>query len=189
MKAGDKFFGELSAGSPFHVYAPGKYKNEDVRTWAYAVAVGDELKDIWALDDFENGNYHLRVYGPNGFFREFRGNKKDPVIDVMMKYEQKNDKPSGNIIFQVINKDKQPQIISIADNSYKTGTKERSIGRNGSRDSILEIALDTGKSFGWYDFSVKIKGNSSYGRRYAGRVETGMAGKTDPLMGRLVKFL
>jgi len=186
MKAGDKFFGELSAGSPFHVYAPGKYKNEDVRAWAYAVAARDELKDTWALHDFENGTYYLRVYGPNGFFREFRGNEKDPVIDVMMKYEQKNNKPSGNIIFQVINKEKQPRIISIVDNSYKAGTKERSIGRNGSKDSILEISLDTGKSFGWYDFSVKIKGNSSYERKYAGRVETGIAGKTDPFMGRLV---
>jgi phospholipase C len=100
MKAGDKFFGELSAGSPFHVYAPGKYKNEDVRAWAYAVAARDELKDTWALHDFENGTYYLRVYGPNGFFREFRGSEKDPVIDVMMKYEQKIINLRGTLSFR-----------------------------------------------------------------------------------------
>ena len=31
LGAGDKVFGDLAAGSPFHVYAPGKYQQEDVR--------------------------------------------------------------------------------------------------------------------------------------------------------------
>ena len=42
MKAGNEFFGETSSGSPFQVYAPGRYKDEDMRSWAYAVAAGDE---------------------------------------------------------------------------------------------------------------------------------------------------
>ncbi|HEY2721721.1 MAG TPA: phospholipase C, phosphocholine-specific, partial [Chitinophagaceae bacterium] len=71
MKAANDFFGPASVGSAFQVYAPGKYKEEEVRAWAYAVSVGDELKDDWMLADFGNSNYHLRVYGPNGFYREF----------------------------------------------------------------------------------------------------------------------
>jgi phospholipase C len=62
--------------------------------------------------------------------------------------------------------------------------REQLLGAAGSNDGLLTIALDTGNSFGWYDFSVKIKGNTTFERRYAGRVETGAASKTDPLMGR-----
>jgi phospholipase C len=182
MKAGNDLFAGSSAGSPFSVCAPGKYKNEEVRTWTYAVAAGDELKDKWSVNDFENGHYLLRVYGPNGFFREFRGNKNDASIDVKATYEQSNGKPTGNIVLQIVNKADRPQSIVITDNSYKAGTKEQSIDAATSK----EITLDTGKSFGWYDISIKLNGNLSFARRYAGRVETGAAGKTDPLMGRVV---
>jgi len=182
MKAGRDLFAELSAGSPFYVYAPGKYKNEEVRTWAYAVVAGDELKDNWVINDFENSHYHLRVYGPNGFFREFSGDKNEASIDVKAKYEQSNGKPTGNIILQIINNARQSQSIIITDNSYKTGTKEQSVDAATSK----EITVDTGKSFGWYDISVKLKGNLSFARRFAGRAETGASSKTDPLMGRVI---
>jgi phospholipase C len=189
LKAGDQIFGASSAGSPFHVYVPGKYLQEDVRTWAYAVAAGDTLNDSWLIDDFENGHYHLRVYGPNGFFREFTGNETDPLVDVIGRYEQKkgNEKQlTGNFVIQVNNSDKQAQVITITDNAYKTGPREQSLGVMGSKDAVLNIVLGTGKTYGWYDFSVRIKGNASFERRYAGRVETGMESKTDPLMGKVV---
>jgi len=122
------------------------------------------------------------LYGPNGFFREFSGAKNDARIDVKMKYEQTNGKPTGNIILQITNAANQQQSIVITDNSYKTGFKEQTIDAGSSK----EIVLDTGKSFGWYDLSIKIKGHSSFARKYAGRVETGLSSKTDPLMGRVV---
>jgi phospholipase C len=186
LKAGNEFFGESSAGSPFHVYAPGKYIDEEVRTWAYAVAAGDELKDSWPVNDFENGHYHLRVYGPNGFFREFMGSETDAAIDVMMQYDRNDKQPTGKIVVQVTNKEKKPQVVFITDHAYHTGTKQQSVGSKGSGDSSVIVLLDTSKSFGWYDFSVRIKDNLSFERRYAGRVETGVANKTDPLMGRIV---
>lgn len=187
LKAGNQFFGALSAGSPFHVYAPGMYLQEDVQAWAYAVAAGDVLADSWPLRNFENSNYHLRIYGPNGFFREFTGNENDPMIDVAGKYEQnKNNmkRLTGNIVLQIKNRNKQAQTVIISDNSYKTGTREQLL--EGSKDALINIVLDTSKSHGWYDFSVRIKDNASFERRYAGRVETGVASKTDPLMGKAI---
>jgi phospholipase C len=41
------------------------------------------------------------------------------------------------------------------------------------------------KSHYWYDFSVTIAGADGFLRRFAGRVETGKSGFSDPLMGRL----
>src|SRR5690606_6726066 len=79
FNCGNRPFGTESLGSGFNVDAAGNYRNnetgkfEPVRTWAFAVRPGDELEYRWPLQSFENGQYHLRVYGPNGFFREFAG--------------------------------------------------------------------------------------------------------------------
>lgn len=188
LKAGNEFLGASSAGSPFHIYAPGRYKDENVRTWAYAVTAGDELKDSWSLNDFENNHYDLQVYGPNGFFREFTGNENDAVIDVVGRYEpKKNNKKqlTGNIVLRITNRDKQSQLISITDNAYKTGAREQLIGGAGSKNAIVHVVLDTSKSYSWYDFTVRIKDNPAFERRLAGRVETGLHSKTDPLMGNV----
>jgi phospholipase C len=182
IKAGNDFFGASSAGSPFQVYTPGKYKNEQMGSRAYAVAAGDELKDNWDVDAFENGHYHFRIYGPNGFFREFSGDKNHPLIDVKATYEQADRKPTGNIILQIANRTKQSQGIVIADNSYKAGSQAETIGAA----STKEITLDTSKSFGWHDVTIKLKDKPSFTRRFAGRVETGAPGKSDPLMGRAI---
>jgi phospholipase C len=182
MKAGSDFFGESSAGSPFHVYTPGKYKSHEMRNRAYAVAAGDELKDSWNINDFENGHYHLRVYGPNGFFREFSGDKYHSLIEAKMRYEQRDNRPTGNITLQITNSANQSMGIIITDNSYKAGTKAETIDAGSSK----EITLDTSKAFGWYDVSIKLKDQSLFSRTYAGHVETGSASKTDPFMGRVV---
>ncbi len=44
----------------------------------FAVKSADHLSASWPLMEFENNIYHLRVYGPNGFFREFKGSADDP---------------------------------------------------------------------------------------------------------------
>jgi phospholipase C len=46
------------------------------------------------------------------------------------------------------------------------------------------VIWDAGKSFGWYDFSVSIKENPSFMKRFAGRVETGKESVSDPFMGK-----
>jgi phospholipase C len=186
LHAGNQFFGSLATGSPFTIYAPGRYLQEDVRTWDYAVVAGDTLTDKWLINNFENSQYHLRVYGPNGFFREFGGDANDPLTDIICRYEpdKKNKlRPTGNIILQANNPGKKAQIITITDNAYKNGARnlQLDVGNSGST-----IIIDTGKSYGWYDFTVRIKDNMQFERRYAGRVETGRAGKTDPLMGGVI---
>ena len=77
VKANNKLFKEKSAGSPFIIYAR-NYLQKDFTEKKYAVTAGNSLHDSWLLSDFENNNYHLQVYGPNGFFREFKGNTNDP---------------------------------------------------------------------------------------------------------------
>jgi phospholipase C len=80
------------------------------------------------------------------------------------------------------NTDTQPLSIEITDHAYKSGNHSKVLNVNASS----KLVLDLSKSFGWYDFSVKIKGNQVFEQRFAGHVETGQASFTDPAMGRAV---
>jgi phospholipase C len=192
FKAGDDVFGKLAAGSPFSVYAPGNYtafnesnKKEPVRTWNYALKAGDELSDAWPIADFENNNYHLRVYGPNGFYREFKGDNKDAPLDVNFAYHKKAGKLTGHVELTFsITPNGDPLTVDVIDNSYKTGTRQMII--HGESFKAQTMLLELGKNHNWYDFSVKVRGYGNHVKRYAGRVETGTQGYTDPLMGRAI---
>jgi phospholipase C len=48
------------------------------------------------------------------------------------------------------------------------------------------VSLKLSKQFGWYDFTIRVTGHDVFERRYAGRVETGRPGFSDPYMGRIV---
>ena len=182
FKAGNQVFGTKASGIPYRVYAMKPYGNETLRSWDYSVAAGDTLTDDFKLADFENNAYHLRVYGPNGFYREFTGNATNPRLKASCEYEVKSSKPTGNVVVTIENLDSKSHDVVIVDNSYKTGTKNKTFAVGGKASLVLEL----GKSFQWYDFSVKAKGYDNYEERFAGHVEAGTVTKTDPLMGGVV---
>jgi phospholipase C len=187
FRAGNEIFGENAAGSPFQVYAPGKYKSidqpdsyQDVRTWNYALTAGDRLTDQWLLNEFETRNYHLRVYGPNGFFREYIGSRNDPPVAVKCEYERIGEGGlSGKIELQVTNLDpKSSYTVEITDLAYKQAKQTKVIAPSGT----VRILLDLERSSNWYDFSLKVAGVEGFEKRYAGRVEIGKTGISDPAM-------
>jgi len=182
FKSGNDFFCKKSEGAPFMVYAPGKYLNENVKVWNYAVKSGDSLKDKYQIVNFDHNNYHLRVYGPNGFFREYQGNANDPLVEIQCEYQRdKANNPTGNIELHFKNLDpKAKPVVEITDNAYRSAKQTKGL------DSQNVIALNLEKSSGWYDFTVKIAGHASMEKRFAGHVETGKESVSDPLMGRIV---
>lgn len=189
MQAGKHFFGEQSQGAPFLVYAPGKYTDEKgsewLRAWHFAVRAGDALRYDWPLASFEDNHYHLKVYGPNGFYREIKGHEQDPLMEVACRYEQDpiSNNATGNLLIIISNRDNhKKRVVIIEDNSYR-GKPIKRILAGGTSGNIV---VHAGDNYGWYDISVKIEGSNEYERRYAGRVETGKESKTDPLMGGVV---
>jgi len=184
LKASNEVFGDKAAGAPFNAYAiGGNYLS--IRN--YAVAAGDELNDNWILNEFPNQPYHLKINGPNGFYREFRGNGGDPGVQFVVEYVQKKkNKLSGDVELQVTNFDTTPHSIEIVDNAYKKPRFKKGISSAGSGKNEIHIVLDLRKSHGWYDFTVKVAGNATFERRYAGHVETGERSSTDPQMGDMV---
>ncbi|MGY0041573.1 phospholipase domain-containing protein [Pedobacter sp. NJ-S-72] len=177
FNAANKTFGKKSAGSPFTVYAMNPYQDEVLRSWDYTVVAGDTIQDEWLLKDFTAGKYHLRVYGPNGFFREFIGDDKNPSLTVSCSYEKDKIYPlrlSGNVIVTITNIGKQAQDVEIKDISYKTGNKTLKVPANSKTSLILDLT----KNYNWYDFDVSIAGNTNFIERFAGRVENGTITKT-----------
>jgi phospholipase C len=182
FQAGNKVFGNKATGSPFRLYAMNPYQSETLRSWNYSAKAGDTLQDEWKLSDFEDGQYHLRVYGPNGFYREFLGNKDNPLLQVTCTYETSGSKLTGNVVVNIANLDSKSHVITVSDQSYKSGNKSKTIAAGGKEKVILNLS----KNFNWYDFSVNVQGNEHFEERFAGHVETGEVTKTDPLMGGIV---
>ena len=177
FEAKKEVFGEKSAGAPFYVYSP--LDNEPPRQ--YAVKAGDNLFDEWPTDT--EGNYHLQLYGPNGYYREFAGNAADTAIEVLCEYEKAGSKSlTGNIELKIRNTSGNKITVQVTDNAYKTKPVSKTIAANAQASIIINL----GKSKQWYDFSVKVNSNNRFENRYAGRVETGKPGITDPLMGGVV---
>jgi len=185
FEAAKNIFGDRASGSPFAVYAIDASERWLPATRDYAVAAGHEEKDAWQLNKFENNIYHLKVYGPNGFYRSFKGNGNDPVLDIKCSYERSklnSKRLTGNLLFTIVNNDTKALTVALIDNSYKTGNRSKTI----LPKTTTAVVMNLEKSFGWYDASIKVKGFEFFEQQFAGHVETGEVSKTDPLMGEVI---
>jgi phospholipase C len=75
--------------------------------------------------------------------------------------------------------------------AYEVLIKENGYGKNEIKKRVAagaaqELVLDLKGSHGWYDFSVLVAGADRFEQRYAGRVETGVASFSDPVMAGIV---
>jgi len=181
--ARDLAFGDRAAGAPFIVYAR---SGDALQVRNYAVAPGEQVVDSWALSDFKDGKYDLSVYGPNGFFRAFTGGADDPPVEIRVDYQRaehgENDL-NGDVEIRVSASDKQQHSVVLVDHAYGAAKETREI----PPEEAVTLIASGQKSFGWYDFSVRVAGSAGFEKRYAGRVETGKWSNSDPAMGRIAK--
>lgn len=183
LSAATRAFGSIASGAPFLIYAPGLYRTEGgtrvaCENWSYAVTPGDTLSDEWAIDDFADGRYFLRVYGPNGFFREFAGSQDDPDVTVSCAYEWKGSLPTGNILVNIASKHTSDLSFTISDNAYGQKPVIRKVRAGKSETIVVNLAA----SHHWYDITVRTNLSPSLAYRFAGKVEHGKASMTDPAM-------
>jgi phospholipase C len=184
-------FGKQSAGAAFIVYFPGntaavgangKQSWSKMNSRNYAVKAGDQVSDEFPSILFEKEQYHVEVYGPNGFYRVFKAAQNHPQLEVrcLSQADRLNPKNlSGNLELTFDGTVKGT--ITIIDNAYKAKLKTLKL-KAGTASAVIDLS----KSFGWYDFSVTIDGFPGYLQRFAGKVETGKPGYSDPFMGGMV---
>ncbi|MBE8712916.1 phosphocholine-specific phospholipase C [Sphingobacterium hungaricum] len=181
FSASQNFFKEKSLPSPFLVYSGEKHK-DGVRSWTFATDIAS-INYHWPLTDFDNKHYQLKAYGPNGFYRTFLGNDKDPDLSISCQYaiDQKGI-PTGNIELKLKNNSVSETIkVAVLTNAYHNFRREEKL----APQQEVSISIDNQSSHNWYDFSVKLPDYPLFERQFAGRVETGNDSKTDPLMGRI----
>jgi phospholipase C len=146
---------------------------EPLRTWAYGVRAGDTITDSWPLEEFEGSKYHLRVYGPNGFYREFAGDANDPALGIELFYEAAGAGLTGNAGFRLKNNG-SVCTVEFKDHYYKiTHSKKLNAA------TTTTIMFPLADRHGWYDISMRVGG---FEQRFAGRVETGKDSISDPAM-------
>ncbi|SDL25284.1 phosphocholine-specific phospholipase C [Siphonobacter aquaeclarae] len=159
-------FESAGASAPFAVY--------DIKANAnrhYTVRKGDRLSDGW------NTDAELHVYGPNGFFRSFAGLL--PVLDVRCYYQKDGKgRPTGALVLKLKNTG-DPIALELVHLAY--GYKNQSFTLKKGEEKTLVLKLSD--SHHWYDFRIQSKQIPAYSQQFAGRVETGSHGFTDPQLG------
>jgi phospholipase C len=190
LSANRDIFGQRAAGAPFRVYAPGKVptagsaaKFENFRAWDYAVSAGGRISDEWQLDDFDAGVYHLLLYGPNGFFREFQGTAEDPLLQAKLRPAHAQQTAVGNAELELTNNSNHPLTVVIDDLAYGSRQRAMKLSAAGESHAAETVAIDLSKSYGWHDLLLSVKGAPHFAQRFAGRIETGRESSSDPRLG------
>jgi phospholipase C len=137
------------------------------------------IEDSWALSDFADGEYHVHVYGPNGYFWKLSGSALDPMLEAQLGPVPRSAEPADVEVLFGSTSSGTGITVSVVDNSYGNSeqTKQVAAAARGS------IRISTAKSHRWYDLSVRVAGAPKFERRFAGRIETGAWGFSDPRIG------
>ena len=79
-----------------------------------------------------------------------------------------------------MNSDEVDHQLLFEDLSYSRGNTPLSL----KSGETATIRFDLSKQYHWYDVRVTCKQYSDFAEQYAGRIETGKNGKSDPLLSR-----
>ena len=153
------------AGAVFQVYDRTQLARIPRR---YTVEAGKTLTGTWEA----TGGYELSVMGPAGFLRDFKGTALAGP-ETALSY----DRNRGAIALTVTNPSGTAQRLTVRANAYRADRPmDLGLAAGGKARQLLTLA-DSGN---WYDFSVVGEG---FERRFAGRLETGAHGTSDPALG------
>jgi phospholipase C len=162
-----------AAGVVFHV------RSEDGKTGpgSYTVGAHDALSDSFAAA--EDGSYALSVYGPNGFFRGFKGSLGQRDLEVEESYGlvQFSRAIRPGVTLTLHNDGADARQFKIHD-GYNMQPHSVTVPSNSKAEQ--QFALE--KSFGWYDLAVEC--GPGFRRHFAGHVETGQDSTSDPAMAK-----
>ncbi|MEI9983168.1 MAG: phospholipase domain-containing protein [Aliidongia sp.] len=122
-------------------------------------------------------SYDLTVIGPNGFFRRFAGGLATSSANLTVRCVEGG--LLGGVTMIVTNLGKAAATLTIRDNYTGIARQERV-----AAGATVETAVILLASFEWYDVTITTSSDPSFLRHYAGHVETGADGVSDPLLGK-----
>ncbi|WP_129305608.1 phospholipase C, phosphocholine-specific [Streptomyces sp. L2] len=136
--------------------------------WTYTTEAGKSLADTWN-SVYSGGSYDLAAHGPNGFLRVFKGRNKVAGPEVTARHTGDD--------------------ITLTFTQHGSGTVRLTLadGYGGSPVTVtvrpganVRRTVDLAASRRWYDLTVTCEGDPAYLRAFAGHVENGAPGVSDP---------
>jgi len=144
--------------------------------WTYTVGPRDQLADSWSYGALGQDTYDLSVYGPNGFFRSFKGGLRGRRAANLLTTVQYHREPG--VTLELRNRGKHREKVRIYD-AYTQQTVTQTL----DRDGVLVWHWSLEASFGWYDLTVTVESDGNFREQIAGHVETGRPSVSDPALG------
>ncbi|MFZ2872548.1 phosphocholine-specific phospholipase C [Zavarzinia sp.] len=161
------------AGAVFHVY---DRLHLDRIPRRYMVEAGKQLAASWPTAR-DAGRYDLWVLGPNGFHRHVTGNAVETAAakfgpEASLSY----DPAHHRLNLTLTNDGTRGCTVLVTANAYE----KREISQKLAAGSRKVLRLDIADQGNWYDYTVTVSGHAGFTRRFAGRMETGRDGISDP---------
>jgi phospholipase C len=146
----------------------------------YTVSPDTGVSDTWDYTTLNLSQYHLLVFGPNGFYRVFKGSfgTNAAALQAQIVY----DVPKKGIQLEITNVGSAQTQVRLLD-YYTKQTTQHSVEPNQSFTEFWSLE----KFYGWYDITIEAVTDSTFQMRLAGHLETGEDSMTDPAFGGSVK--
>jgi len=155
-----------NAGAAFYIYNATQ-PDEDPRR--YTVSAGNRLTDHWTIP--AGNTFDLVVYGPNGYLIHQQGSTASIEPCVTLEH----DAATHAIKLSLIN----PAAVSVT-LTIKESYTEHASTENLAANAQTALSIPLPSKSRWYDVIVTIPGNATYRRRFAGHLEDGSPGTSDP---------
>ncbi|WP_426476246.1 phosphocholine-specific phospholipase C [Chryseobacterium sp. CBSDS_008] len=147
-------------GVPLLIYDRTQFDSNDYH-FSYALYSGQELSHA-----VHSGAYDYEIFGPNGFFRKFKGDNIAETEVILTNITSKNQ------IELTIRTIKKKNISLSLEDLYTKNQKTISVQKPEEK-----IIIDLDKYKGWYDLKLTLNDHLWH---FAGRVETGKVSVSDP---------
>ncbi|MGM9483070.1 phosphocholine-specific phospholipase C [Roseateles sp. NT4] len=163
-----------SAGAWLHVRtANGCVAGGGTGPWGYTVEAGKTLADTWTTP--AGGAYDVSVNGPNGFFRRYAGSLDAGAAKLTARATP--SRTTGGLSLTVTNAGSAAVTVTVTDR-YTNASSHQLLQPGASFRSDWSLQA----SSRWYDLAVSADGDARFLAHFAGHVETGAAGTSDPLL-------
>ena len=151
--------------------------NSSQGPWTYTLGTGDSVSDTWQITSNNLTGYDLSVYGPNGFFRSFKGSISGAGaanLDIHTAY----NKQTNALTLYGANRGSATATIRLT-NVYTGQVLSEDVKAGASGAHTFEL----NSTHGWYDFIVEVAQDPSFRYQISGHLETGNESRTDPAIG------
>jgi phospholipase C len=166
------FHNSGDAAAVFHV----RSANPSQAPRTYTVSPHQHIGDSW---DASGAEYDLSVYGPNGFFRQFTGSAAAGAATLVVS--EHYDVRSRSISLAIANRGSQIATVR-ARNRYSSRDTRFVLGPGEETTHSWSLS----RAGGWYDVALSVGEDPDFLSHFAGHLEDGTDGISDPLMGGLV---